>query len=292
LSRELAKRGCGFKVLDKSDMDLSDEASIPALASIAGGFNCFFMLASEIGVRLFQSDMAAEAGRTNRKIYDNVMSALLRSGVKGAELFYYSTSEVYWSMPSPDVYIDDAVVPGSDIDYGNPRSVYAAGKLYAERNLRDRTRFFGDGEFSAVNVIRPFNVYGPGQRRGVMYSMMRSGLVERKIRYSDDTTRTLTELSYISKKTVDLVGRAGYRAVNMFDGVSVDMETLAGAVQRFLSWKTGRRPPALERLPPDRTIRYRQSSAVIRDPDAVFERLKASADMNALFEEISAEAGS
>ena len=233
--------------------------------------------------------MAAEAGRINRNIYNNVMSSLLQSGIKGATLFYYSTSEVYWNMPSPDAYIDDNVVPGASIDYGNPRSVYAAGKLYAEHNLRDRMRFFNVGDFSAINVIRPFNVYGPGQRRGVMYSMLKSGLVEKKIRYSDDTTRTLTELGYISRKTVDLLGSNGFRAVNMSDGISVDMKTLAGAIQRFLSWKTGSRPVVLEKLRPDASIRYRQASAVIRDPNPVFEHLKNSVDMNALFEEIFKE---
>ena len=89
------------------------------------------------------------------------MTALLMSGIK-TSLFYYSTSEVYWSMPSPDIYIDEFIVPGIGIDYSNPRAVYAAGKLYAERNLADRERFFGGSDFSAVNIIRPFNVYGPG----------------------------------------------------------------------------------------------------------------------------------
>jgi len=257
LSRELAKRGYEFKILDKSDMDLSDVSNISRLAGIARGFNCFFLLASQIGVDLFQSDMAAEAGRVNRNIYNNVMSSLLRSGIKGMTLFYYSTSEVYWSMPSPDAYIDDNVVPGASIDYGNPRSVYAAGKLYAEHNLRDRMRFFNVGDFSAINIIRPFNVYGSGQRRGVMYSMLKSGLAEKKIRYSDDTTRTLTELSYISKKTVDLIGNTGFYAVNMSDGISVDMKTLAEAVRLFLAWKTGANQIVLEKCSPDKSIRYR-----------------------------------
>ena len=110
---------------------------------------------------MFQSGLAAEAGVVNRKIYENVMTALLASGIK-TSLFYYSTSEVYWSMPSPDIYIDEFIVPGIGIDYSNPRAVYAAGKLYAERNLADRERFFGGSDFSAINIIRPFNVYGPG----------------------------------------------------------------------------------------------------------------------------------
>ena len=161
-------------------------------------------------------------------------------------------------MPSPDVYIDEFISPGIGIDYSNPRAIYAAGKLYAERNLADRERFFGGSDFSAVNIIRPFNVYGPGQRRGVMYSMLKSGIAEGKIRYSEDTTRTLTSLSYISRKTVDLLGKTGFRAVNMFNGISTDMKTLAIAVKKFLTWKYGGKFKAdLEALPPDASIRYR-----------------------------------
>ena len=130
-------------------------------------------------------------------------------------------------MPSSEICIDDHMVPGAGVDRENPRSVYAMVKLYAERNLQDRMKFFNIGDFKAINVIRPFNVYGPGQRRGVMYSMLRSGISGEKIRYSEDTTRTLTSLSYISEKTVGLMGRTGFRAVNMSGGFSVDMKTLA-----------------------------------------------------------------
>lgn len=195
-------------------------------------------------------------------------------------------------MPSPDVYIDEFIAPGIGIDYSNPRAIYAAGKLYAERNLADRERFFGGSDFSAVNIIRPFNVYGPGQRRGVMYSMLKSGIAEGKIRYSEDTTRTLTSLSYISRKTVGLLGKKGFRAVNMFNGISTDMKTLAIAVKKFLTWKYGGKFKAdLEALPPDASIRYRQASEIIRDPDTVFETLKSSSDMNALSEEVVSEIG-
>ena len=219
------------------------------------------------------------------------MTALLASRIK-TSLFYYSTSEVYWSMPSPDIYIDEFIVPGIGIDYSNPRAVYAAGKLYAERNLADRERFFGGSDFSAVNIIRPFNVYGPGQQRGVMYSMLKSGMAEGKIRYSEDTTRTLTSLSYISGKTADLLGKRGFRAVNMFNGISTDMKTLAIAVKKFLTWKyDGKFKVDLKALPPDASIRYRQASEIIRDPDTVFEALKSSSDMNALSEEVASEIG-
>lgn len=88
--------------------------------------------------------------------------------------------------------------------------------------------------------------------------MLKSGIAEGKIRYSEDTTRTLTSLSYISGKTVDLLDKPGFRAVNMFNGISTDMKTLAIAVKKFLAWKYGGKIKVdLEALPPDASIRYR-----------------------------------
>jgi len=53
------------------------------------------------------------------------------------------------------------ILLGETIDRQNPRSIYAIAKLYIEENLESRMKFFG-GDFTAVNVIRPFNVFGPG----------------------------------------------------------------------------------------------------------------------------------
>lgn len=146
LAKELVRRGRDFEIVDINDMDLSDQACIGDLAAIIPGFSHVFLLASRIGANLFESD-PYPSGKINRQIYDNVMSAMLRSGARGLRFFYYSTSEVYWSMPSPDVYIGKDTVPGENIDTENPRSVYALEKLYAERNLAERMRFFRTGDF-------------------------------------------------------------------------------------------------------------------------------------------------
>lgn len=219
-------------------------------------------------------------------IFDNVMSALLRSGRKGVRFYYYSTSEVYWSLPSADRYIDGWIRPGENIDVSNPRSSYALVKLYAERTLADRMKFFPVGDIVSSVVIRPFNVFGPGQRRGVVYSMMKSCLEDGIIRYSEDTTRTLTALSYISNETVGLMDRIGYCEIDMSDGVSMYMKTLAEAIKMYMERKFGITGIFLQPLPPDRSIRYRQSSPVIGDPDKIFDIFNDSIDMDALAAEI------
>lgn len=124
-----------------------------------------------------------------------------------------------------------------------------------------------------------------------MYSMVKSCANEGVIRYSEDTTRTLTRLSYISRETADMIDGHGFSAVNMSDGFSTDMETLAIAVGRFMQWKFNLPSPKLEKLPPDRSIRYRQASPVVRDPDAVFGALSEYSDMNGLAVEIMKESG-
>lgn len=199
-------------------------------------------------------------------------------------VFYYSTSEVYWNMPSDYALIDGHAVPGAGIDRSNPRSVYALVKLYAERNLADRMNVLGD--FAAATVVRPFNVYGPGQMRGVMHAMLKSAFRTGTIEYSDDTTRTLTSLSYISEAVVDILDRDGFRAINMSNGVSTDMATLATAVSRILSKDYGIAPLRLLKAAPDMSIRYRQATSVTRSPEEVEKFLRSTPDFSELAEEV------
>jgi nucleoside-diphosphate-sugar epimerase len=169
-------------------------------------------------------------------------------------------------MPSINAFIDDHMMPGAGIDIDNPRSVYALTKLYAERNLSDRIRFLKPNELDAAIIIRPFNVFGPGQKRGVVYSMIKSALKDKVIKYADDTTRTFTSLSYISNSTVKLLDRIGFKTINMSDGFSTNMETMAKAINLFLVWKFKlQNSIKLEKLLPDKSIRYRQASTVIYD---------------------------
>ena len=53
LARELSKRGFSFKVVDMLDMDFSDMSNVPKLADIVSRFDYVFLLASQIGAKLF-----------------------------------------------------------------------------------------------------------------------------------------------------------------------------------------------------------------------------------------------
>lgn len=289
LANVLSNLKIKFEIIDKTNMDLSDTKNVLELSYKIREFSHIFLLASKIGAELFEND-PYNANIINRKIYDNVMLAISLSGKTGLKLFYYSTSEVYWNMPSINAFIDDHMMPGAGIDMNNPRSVYALTKLYAERNLLDRLRLLKPNELDAAIIIRPFNVFGPGQKRGVIYSMIRSGLKDKVIKYADDTTRTFTSLSYISNSTVKLLDRTGFKTINMSDGFSTNMETIAKAIRMFLIWKFNiSNKIILKKLLPDKSIRYRQASNIIYDETKIFEILKASDDINNLADEIMLE---
>lgn len=289
LANVLSNLKIKFEIIDKTNMDLSDTKNVLELSYKIREFSHIFLLASKIGAELFEND-PYNANIINRKIYDNVMLAISLSGKTGLKLFYYSTSEVYWNMPSINAFIDDHMMPGAGIDMNNPRSVYALTKLYAERNLLDRLRLLKPNELDTAIIIRPFNVFGPGQKRGVVYSMIKSALKNKVIKYADDTTRTFTSLSYISNSTVKLLDRIGFKTINMSDGFSTNMETIAKAIRMFLIWKFNiSNKIILKKLLPDKSIRYRQASNIIYDKTKIFEILKASDDINNLADEIMLE---
>ena len=109
------------------------------------------------------------------------------------------------------------------------------------------------------------------------------------IRYSEDTTRTLTSLSYISKATVGLMAATGYSEANMSDGISTYMKTLAEAVRIYAAKAGIARGVKLESLPFDRSIRYRQASPVTEDAELVLDFLERDGDFQKFAQEVRNE---
>lgn len=120
----------------------------------------------------------------------------------------------------------------------------------------------------------------------MVHAMLKSAFGTGAIEYSDDTTRTLTSLSYISEAVADMLDRDGFRAVNMSNGVSTDMATLAAAVAKILSEDYGMVPARLLKAAPDASIRYRQATPVTRSPEEVEKFLRSTPDFSELAEEV------
>jgi dTDP-glucose 4,6-dehydratase/UDP-glucuronate decarboxylase len=85
-----------------------------------------------------------------------LMLDLARNGARG--LLYISSSETYGdpdptSIPTPETY-------WGNVSFTGPRACYDESKRLAETICATYHRLYG----TPVKIVRPFNVYGPGQR--------------------------------------------------------------------------------------------------------------------------------
>ena len=120
--------------------------------------------------------------------------------------------------------------------------------------------------------------------------MIKSAVCEKTIRYAADTTRTITSLSYISEKTCELLNRPdGFYAVNMSDGISTSMFTLARAIARMLDKNYGYAGITLEQLSPDKSIRYRQAGPLAESEQEIIDFFNSSNDFDKLVKQVFSE---
>lgn len=263
LQKELSKRNINFIARDISDYDLTNGFYEPLMNDLED-VDTVFMLASKVGSALFESDPINQ-GVQNRIIYFNMTNTLQMASMaykKQYNVVFMSSSEIFWSMSSPDDIITQNTEP--KIDSHNPRSSYAATKLYAESDLN--TVFNTFNFYSKVFVFRPFNVYGEGQKRGVVYDMLKSAFCENKIRYSKDTTRSFTSIDSCSKQIVDTVAsHCFYVTQNIHDYLSIYIEDLAKVVKSICEKHLNVQNIILEEKEPDKSIQYRQTSHITRN---------------------------
>jgi UDP-glucose 4-epimerase len=118
------------------------------------------------------------------------------------------------------------------------RSYHGAGKIAAEQFIEAWCRQFG----TAAVVLRPSNLYGPGQRerpgfgivptafgklmRGETLHVWGDGSVQRDYLYVDDFTRLLCS-------ALDTPPVAGCRVFNACSGTSVDLNTLFALIEQI-----------------------------------------------------------
>jgi UDP-glucose 4-epimerase len=137
---------------------------------------------------------------------------------------------VYFSSAGA-LYGDSSAMPSREADIPEPRSYHGAAKVAAEQFIGAWTRQYG----GAATIIRPSNVYGPGQtekmgfgiipamlgciQRGETLNVWGDGSVARDYLYIDDLIGlTLAALNHPSHQTV--------RTLNAASGVSVTLNEL------------------------------------------------------------------
>ena len=255
LQEELSRRHIQFVSRDIEDYDMSKQSSVRELVADLENVTHVVMLASKIGAKLFESD-PLPSGKYNDLIVDNFITSLVKAAQKTGmkrDVMYYSSSEVFWSQKSSSDIIDSSSTFRFNMD--NPRSVYSFVKMKAELVLQSLCK--SDFAVSALKTVYPFNVVGKHQHRGVAYEMMRDALTKHIITYADDTVRTMTGAQLASQIACDAILKSSSCRVLQADNrCTVSMKMLAKIVARASGEKC-----SFVKMPPDKTIQYRQTSS-------------------------------
>lgn len=170
LVRRLVSLGAVLTVVD--DFPTPTETGLPALVTkrklrlpssefrdivVAGNFDVVFHLAGSSYVPPSLEDPVADL-RNNAEVTLQVLEAVRRH-LPTARLIYTSSAAVYGNPEK---------LPISEDDLPAPISPYGVSKLAAETYVSLYATLFGLRTAS----LRPFSVYGPGQRKQVVFDLI------------------------------------------------------------------------------------------------------------------------
>lgn len=267
LQRELSRQHIVYKVLDINDVDLTklqtDTVEFNQFCEQLTQATNVVLLAAILGIDTFNDiTNATKAADINEKICSNIIAAIDKTSNKKLDLTYYTTSEVFGSLSSKDIFIDNDT-PYRQIE-DQARQKYAYQKISSEYEFKNQVFY---NKLANFKTIRPFNVYGLGQRRGVVYSMIMSALLNNTISFADDTTRTFTDIDLCSKQSVDIILSEKSLHKNVADPrCSITLECLAHIIDEVLyDTKLITSHCKLIKKEPDKYVRYRQVSKVNND---------------------------
>lgn len=139
-------------------------------------------------------------------------------------------------------------------DRSSQRYLYSKTKADMEKDLTELKKA---GKLRFLKILRPFNVSGKGQRRGVLYEMVKSAANSGKIKYMLDTTRSITDIDFASAAAVDRILAECDISTNIADNCSVELKTIAQRIAEYFG-----NDVALEETEPDKYMRYRQVSKI------------------------------
>lgn len=256
----------GIDECDDRYVDLTDEKYNEKLLDFLNDATHVVFLAAKVGRNLFNADPIPSA-KYNKRILDNVISNMEYIHTKYNKLYdvtFYSTCEIYGSQKSPNDLITVYTEP-SFID--DNRKMYSIQKYNTESELGFLFNFYD--YLSNLKIIRPFNVSGKHQRRGVVYDMVESAYKHNTIWYNDDTTRTLTSAKYAQNESTNIILSEEHGRYNLSENITVYMEELANEIANVVG-NVKNESIELVKQPPDNKIRYRQTSL----PDGTYDKNK------------------
>lgn len=186
--RRLVEEGWAVRVLDLrapaadlgAEWSAVDVRDCDAVVAAGRGADLIANLASTVGVDRILADPAASVDVA----VNGALSVARAAAEQRARLIHLSTSEVFGASPDPPWSEDgDRVIGSALVD----RWSYGAGKAAAEHVVLAGRR---DGR-PPTSVIRPFNVYGPGQEpRFVVPKMVEAALSGQPITVFGDGEQT------------------------------------------------------------------------------------------------------
>lgn len=253
LRDEFSKRGLHFRSVDIDEIDLSGDDAHLTLKTMLKDVTHVVILAAKIG-RVIFTERPEDNAKINQAIFAQITTALAEAHNEYGldyDVTFYSTSEIYGSLDSKK-----RVISGNskaNITY-NGRGLYASQKLNAELSLISG---IGDNGILRVKTIRPFNVSGKHQRRGVVYEMVKSAFETGSIWFSDDTYRSFTSIEYASRIATDIILSDDIIVEkNLSENLTFSMEEVASLIKEEI----GDDDLEIVRKEPDMAMRYRQTS--------------------------------
>lgn len=256
LQREFKARSVDFTSLDMKDVDLTDPDSVGQIALTMTEYSHVVHLASIVGIEVFNSEPEYGAA-VNAQIYKNFIKALnlaydFLQEKTGFDVTFYSTSEVFGGMRSKYDYITND--SPYRFDRSSQRYLYSKTKTDMEKKLAELKKA---GKLRFLKILRPFNISGKGQKRGVLYEMIKSAALSGKIKYMFDTTRSITDIDFASAAAADCILAKRDVSMNIVDNCSVELETIARRIAEYFG-----NGVELEEIEPDKYMRYRQVSKI------------------------------
>ena len=256
LHEELNRIGKNVVSIDKKDEDLRYSNTV--LLDNLKNSTDIFVLASEVGSKSFNNN-PLELYQNNKLILDNIYSSIQhvyeRYGVK-LNVSWFSTSEIYGNINKKDIITNNSYI---NLDMSQGRTLYSMLKLSGELIFSELFRL---NIIKSLNIFRLFNITGKHQRRGVVYDMIKSAIVENKIEYSDKTTRTITDIKYTIKKILEtsFSNRNDIKTVNISQSRnSFYMKDLAKFIKKELETNYYYSDIKLIKNKPDKFIQYRHT---------------------------------
>jgi nucleoside-diphosphate-sugar epimerase len=141
-------------------------------------------------------------------------------------------SRARFVLASTYVYGADARVPVAEEDEARPHTAYAASRFEAEELCREYHREFG----IAVDVLRVFNAYGPGQPGTFVVPTVVAGALAGRISIADASPRRdFVHVDDVARAFAQAASRdvEGFEVFNIGSGTSRSIDAVARAAARL-----------------------------------------------------------